>query len=291
MRRIILVAGVAVALATAGCATHAAPAHHERGAPDSHAALPSSPAKNAQARKALARLLKNSRAVAVHAALPGSSVTDSGSYNWSGYASTSSTPQEFTAVSGDWTVPKATCTNEQRLQSDWVGLDGWNTDTVEQDGTTAFCFEGSTFYYSWYEMYPADTVEVGTSVAAGDKIAASVNRSGTTYTLNLTDSTNPANSFSTSQTCALSTCLDESAEWVDERPDYATTGYAPLTQTTRWLENTGRTTAGGTVYKLGAAPGLNSIEMVDSTDSYGLADPSASSPTSGSFTDTWLDSY
>ena len=50
-------------------------------------------------------------------------------------------------------------------------------------------------YYTWYEMYPADSVEVGTGVQAGDAITASVVRSGTSYTLQVTDSTTSGNNI------------------------------------------------------------------------------------------------
>jgi len=116
-------------------------------------------------------------------------ITDTGSYNWAGYANVSTTAGAFTKVSGAWGVPAVTCTSEDRITSEWVGLDGFSTDTVEQDGTSSQCFEGVALYYSWYEMYPAGTVEVGTTVAPGDSISASVTRSGTSYTLKLTDST------------------------------------------------------------------------------------------------------
>lgn len=67
-------------------------------------------------------------------------------------------------------MPALTCTAEDRVTSEWVGLDGATDTTVEQDGTASQCFEGTALYYSWYEMYPAGTVEVGMSVAAGDTI-------------------------------------------------------------------------------------------------------------------------
>ncbi len=122
-----------------------------------------------------------------------------------------------------------TCTAEDRITSDWVGLDGFSSSTVEQDGTVSQCFEGRAVYYTWYEMYPAGTIAVGTTVAAGDKIKASVSRSGSAYTLALTDSTRGANSFTRHATCATTTCPDTSAEWIAERPAYSI-GIAPEAQ-------------------------------------------------------------
>lgn len=209
-------------------------------------------------------------------------VTDVGSYNWAGYADVSSTAGTFTRVSGSWNVPAVTCTNEDRITSEWVGLDGFSTDTVEQDGTSSQCFEGVALYYSWYEMYPANTVEVGTTVAGGDSISASVVRSGTSYTLKLTDSTHTANSFSETATCAASTCLDESAEWITERPEYSTTGIVPEAQfTTDKFSNLSSTPFNSTE--------IYDITCIDSTGTYDIV--STSSVSGNSFTNTWDDSY
>ena len=155
-----------------------------------------------------------------HAARVANTTAES-TYNWAGYADSSSTRGAFTKVSGAWTVPSVTCTAEDRITSDWVGLDGFSSSTVEQDGTVSQCFEGRAVYYTWYEMYPANTIAVGTTVAAGDKIRASVSRSGSAYTLAVTDSTRGANSFTRHATCATSTCPDTSAEWIAERPAYS----------------------------------------------------------------------
>lgn len=78
-----------------------------------------------------------------------------GSYNWSGYADTTTTVGAFTSVSASWAEPATSCTAEQRLTAFWVGLDGFSNTTVEQDGTLAYCFQGRPYYYTWWEMYPA----------------------------------------------------------------------------------------------------------------------------------------
>jgi hypothetical protein len=209
--------------------------------------------------------------------------TQASDVNWAGYADVSTTAGTFTKVSGSWTVPKLTCTKEDRITSDWVGLDGFSSATVEQDGTASQCFEGTAVYYSWYEMYPAGTVEVGTTVAAGDSITASVNRSGTSYTLALTDSTHPSNSFTETQSCAASTCLDESAEIITERPAYATTGIVPEAQF-----GTDKFTS-MSVVPLNTSE-IYDISCIDSTGTYDIV--STSGVIGGnSFTNTWLNSY
>ena len=213
------------------------------------------------------------------------------SYNWAGYADLSATHGAFTKVSGAWAVPKLTCTKEDRITSEWVGLDGFNDGTVEQDGTSSQCFEGTPVYYSWYEMYPSGTVEVGTSVAAGDSVSASVTRSGANYTLKLTDSTHPANSFSEAASCSTSTCLDTSAEWIAERPAYATTGIVPEAQFTTVKFSSASETASGRTSSISGFTGTNyDITCIDSTDEYDIV--SNSSVVGGnSFTSAWKNSY
>jgi hypothetical protein len=222
----------------------------------------------------------------VHA---GPSAASIGSYNWGGYADTSGTTGEFTKVSGDWTVPAVTCTSEDRITADWVGLDGFSSRTVEQDGTSAQCFRGKAIYYSWYEMYPAGSVEVGTTVAAGDKITASVSRSGTSYTLNLTDSTHPANSFSKAASCAASTCLDTSAEWIAERPAYSI-GIVPEAQFSTVKFTSGSAVAGGKTVTIGSGPSPYVITCIDATRTYDIVSTGSLSG-GNSFTSTWKDSY
>ena len=56
------------------------------------------------------------------------------SSNWSGYAVTGT---GFNMVSGSWTVPTVICSGLTTYSSQWVGIDGVNSDTVEQDGTDA----------------------------------------------------------------------------------------------------------------------------------------------------------
>jgi Peptidase A4 family len=136
------------------------------------------------------------------------------STNWSGYADTGS---GFTSVKGHWTQPSAKCGSAESLAAFWVGIDGFSSDSVEQDGTLILCDGGTASYYSWWEMYPTNDIQVvGETVAPGDKITASVTRSGTSYKLSLTDSTNTANSFSTTQKCT--DCDNSSAEWIAEAP-------------------------------------------------------------------------
>jgi Peptidase A4 family len=255
-------------------------------------------AKAAEAKAALLRYLKNGRPTVKLIRRSGlqpsrtnlRAAASAGSYNWSGYASYSSTQQAFSAVYGSWVVPKLFCSSEQRLASDWVGLDGYTDSTVEQDGTLGWCFQGTAYYYTWWEMYPASSTTVGTSVNPGDKISAKVTRSGTSYTLAVTDATTTGNSFSVTQSCAASTCLDESAEWIHERPSFSI-GVAPLASSFSWGLYGGSEVSGGTTGTIAGAPNVTALTMIDATSTYNLATPTALATSGKGFTVQYQNSY
>jgi hypothetical protein len=101
--------------------------------------------------------------------------------------------------------------------SNWVGLDGYNDQTVEQDGTLAHCGgTGNTTpkYEAWYEMYPANSVNLFV-VHPGDIIDSSVTYASGLFTLTVADLTT-GKSATTSAACT--TCVRSSAEWIIERP-------------------------------------------------------------------------
>jgi hypothetical protein len=174
----------------------------------------------------------------------------------------------------------------------WVGLDGASNSTVEQDGIAAQCFQNRAYYYSWYEMYPSGTEAVGTTVRPGDHIAASVSRSGTTYALKVTDSTTVGNSFTSWASCASTTCRDQSAEWIVERPAYVSTGIVPLAQFTPVTVAAARASAaGGVSANITTVGPTYQITAADSTRSYALDRTSALNATHNSFSTTWLNSY
>src|SRR6516165_5498975 len=246
----------------------------------------------AAARTALVHYLRHNhpQAMLVHTrnAHAVKNVTAFQSFNWSGYADTASTAQTFTKVSGAWTTPSVTCSAEDQITSNWVGLDGFNSNTVEQLGTISWCFQGKPVFFTWYELYPAGTTEVGTTVQPGDKIAASVTRTGTSYALKLTDSTHTGNNISVTKTCALATCLDTSAEWISERPSFSI-GIVPQAHYNAFKITNGAQTSSGKAGTIGSGTGVNSITMIDATSSYILN--TVSTLTGGnSFSTTWKNS-
>jgi hypothetical protein len=113
------------------------------------------------------------------------------SYNtiWAGYAVTGS---DFTQVQGSWIVTAVDCSKTPNTDSsEWVGIDGWSSATVEQTGTDADCNGTTPSYYVWYEFYPLNTVVIDdVSIAPGDKFSASVTYEGSNeYTVSITNDT------------------------------------------------------------------------------------------------------
>src|SRR5580693_434787 len=143
------------------------------------------------------------------------------SLNWSGFAVTSS--KKFTYAQSRFVQPTLTCPGDHANEwsSNWVGLDGFNNTTVEQDGTAAHC-GGKTnttpVYKAWYEMYPAGSVNVFT-VSPGDTINTSVSFSNGKFTLTVSDLTSGK---SATHTAKCASCVRTSAEWIVERPELCT---------------------------------------------------------------------
>jgi Peptidase A4 family len=202
------------------------------------------------------------------------------STNWSGYADTGS---GFSTVTGSWTEPGVSCTSTTSLAAFWVGLDGYSSSSVEQDGTLIECYRDVAYYYTWWEMYPTNAIQVvGSTLHAGDKITASVVRSGTSYTLKVTDSSRSADSFSTTQTC--SSCANSSAEWIAEAPS-GSSGVYPLSDFGSWTES-------GATVKAGSTSGVISsftddeLTMINSSGAT-KAQPGALNSSGNGFGVTW----
>ncbi len=163
---------------------------------------------------------------------PGVARTIQTSPNWSGYIDNAPSGQTYSAVSGSWTQPAVRCTNATNLQrvDFWVGLDGYNNGSVEQDGSEAHCTDGVISYSTWWYMYP-DKHGTGGPIRAGAHVSASVVYQSGTYTLSLTVAGNAAASFTTTQTCGDTTCDNDSAEWIVEAQCCSTelaSGFFPM---------------------------------------------------------------
>jgi hypothetical protein len=210
-------------------------------------------------------------------------LSDVQSTNWGGYADTGSS---FSNVSASWTEPGASCTSRsESLAAFWVGIDGYSSDSVEQDGTLIECYNRTAYQYTWWEMYPTNDVQVvGESAAAGDAITASVVRSGTSYKLTVTDATHTANSFTKTETCSASSCVDSSAEWIAEAPT-GSSGVEPLSDFGTWTASNAAVTEGSTAGTISSFTD-DEITMIDSSGAT-KALPGALNGSGNGFSVTW----
>lgn len=111
------------------------------------------------------------------------------STNWSGYAVHNGT---YKSISASWVEPTGHCSGNSghKFSSFWVGIDGFNSKSVEQTGTEVDCVGTTAKYFSWYEMFPAFPVNFSNPVRPGDHFTGSVTfNGGGKFTLVLTDST------------------------------------------------------------------------------------------------------
>lgn len=145
------------------------------------------------------------------------------STNWSGYAVTGSA-KSITSAQGSWIVPAVTCGgSETSYSSFWVGIDGFNSNTVEQTGTDSDCSQGHATYYAWIEFFPKPSKVISAfPITPGDFISASVkfnppaSRFGIgTFTLTIQDLTTGKTSSSSSGVLGAQR---SSAEFIVEAP-------------------------------------------------------------------------
>jgi hypothetical protein len=143
------------------------------------------------------------------------------STNWSGYAVTGATGT-VTAANGSWIVPAVTGSRFTTAYSSfWVGIDGFNSGTVEQIGTDSDIQRGTPVYYAWYEFYPLEAmIQInGFTIKPGNFISASVTYNSSEFTLYIKD-LNTTQSFSMTESVASLgyTPARSSAEWIAEAP-------------------------------------------------------------------------
>jgi len=221
--------------------------------------------------------------------------------NWAGYFTEGAT---FTSVSGDWTVPTLTCSAQDAYSSQWIGIDGANNDSVEQDGTEADCSGGTAYYNAWFEMY-GDTqgtpqgsgcpgayyCEVALSpisypVSPGDSMSAQISVAGSDWTLSIDDTT-AGWTFTTTIDSPTPVPAQSSAEWIVERPDVGSPNLPRLADFTSTTFTNANASTGGPSEPISAfayAP----IEMISNTWATTLSTPGPLSTDGTSFTATWL---
>jgi len=145
--------------------------------------------------------------------VPGTTETTAESHNWSGYVDFGS---QFTGTSAQWVVPAVQPSQAAEFSATWLGVDGATNTSLIQTGTAQETYGGSTDYYAWYEILPANSVPLW-SVSPGDHMTASVQQdspASTTWTISITDQT--SGQITTQQ--VQYSGPGSSAEWIEEAP-------------------------------------------------------------------------
>jgi hypothetical protein len=224
------------------------------------------------------------------------------STNWSGYAVTGASGS-VTSVSGSWIVPASTCTkgSSPEYAAFWIGIDGWNSNTVEQIGTDSDCSNGKPSYYAWYEFYPEPSYYAGrmTNLTPGHVMSAKVsfNASRGEFTATITDENEPSLTFTTTfkPNRATGTPSRSSAEWIAEAPS-SSSGVLPLADfgvvhlgdDYTSVQNTSFATVGGSTGPINSfGSNVWTASMVNETTGAPMATPSALTSDGSSFLVTW----
>jgi hypothetical protein len=222
-------------------------------------------------------------------------VTVSYNESWAGYAVTGS---GFTKVSGSWTVTAVNCSaTPKTYSSQWVGIDGWTSDTVEQIGTDSDCSGSTPSYYVWYEFYPKNTVVIsGVSIAPGDRFLASVVYDGSNeYTVSITNVTTNQSFSKEVSFSGTSKAKPEwnSAEWIMEMDgaklaDFGTEPFGEYYTAVAGGNNTATDSSfSGVISGFGSAVQESITTKTGSSSSTDTAVPSVLASDGEGFTVTW----
>ena len=221
--------------------------------------------------------------------LPDVSGTTSYSTNWAGYVATASAGQ-VKQVTATWVEPKVKCGSSVSVAVFWVGIDGAVTSapTVEQAGTFAECVSGVASYYSWWEMYPANDIQIFAAISPGDHFSASVtyHSSSDTFTMKIKDTTS---GVTYSKTSSQSGTTASTAECIAEDPggDSATTsGLYPLADFGKVSFSSCKAKIGSSSGGIGTYSTVTEEVMLNTAGTHDLALPSALTGNSA-FKVTW----
>ena len=218
------------------------------------------------------------------------------STNWSGLAGAGS---DIEGAAGAWTVPAVEPSTAALYSCTWVGVDGLNNQTLIQTGTAQDTSNGSTSYYAWIEMLPANELEITYQngspalVEPGDQMVAYVletDPSDNDWTIYIQDVTQ--NWFYEGDFYYLTP--GASAEWIEEAPTVNNEQSTPADFGTAYFSGTeiyGDFGSSGTAWYSTDMDASNEIEMTNEAGTTILAMPSAPSASSSSgqsFSDTYV---
>jgi len=156
------------------------------------------------------------------------------SLNWSGYVADGNTGNgsqvtnqinNYTSVTGTWTIPAVSANTSGTADATWVGIGGVESHDLIQAGTQALVEGGSVSYSAWIEKLPGFSQTISLPVNAGDSITATINQeSSGVWRITIQDNTSGKSySATTSYDSSLS-----SAEWVEEMVSNGNGTFRPL---------------------------------------------------------------
>lgn len=160
-------------------------------------------------------------------------IKDGTSENWSGFAAATSLKKpalsSVSQISGTWKVPNVSKSHNDTYCSIWVGIDGYESGTVEQIGTEHDWSNGKEEHYAWFEMYPKYPKELrGFPVEPGDVITAEVSYKGNDmFKLTLSNLTKHVTTTVPTNHTITKNAKRSSAEWIVEAPA-TSSGVLPL---------------------------------------------------------------
>src|SRR6266567_452205 len=143
-----------------------------------------------------------------------------GSRNWAGYAAARK-GVKFRKVSATIFVPFLNCavTPRHTFSSAWVGLDGFSSRTVEQDGISADCAAGRPHYHAWWETFPNPEIATSMVIHPGAATTETVTFNPRTgkFLMAVRDNTSHHH-FAVAHKCAARRCNRSSVEFISEAP-------------------------------------------------------------------------
>jgi Peptidase A4 family len=212
--------------------------------------------------------------------------------NWEGYVTGESAGATFTEVTTTYKQPVVTCPVANAFTVFWVGFDGFNDSTVEQDGTGAECVGTTPAYFAWWEMYPTNSIQpFSMSVAPGNKIKATVSYAAGTsqYTMTVSNLTTGQENTQTATCGSGQQCLRAVAEWITERPSSGG-GLEPLAKFRTFAFNGDKAAAtpSGAALKPISHFTNDRVTMVSTSNGATLAKAGKLASGGTSFTNTWV---
>jgi hypothetical protein len=143
-------------------------------------------------------------------------ITKLTSQNWAGYAVTRG---KFKRIRATFYVPIMNCKGApDSFSSHWVGLDGFKSNTVEQEGIEADCIGGKEQVFAWREIFPRPEQPFTTlRIRPGDSITATTTFTRGRFKMKVKDNTT-GHSRTATHRCARATCRRNSAEVISEAP-------------------------------------------------------------------------